>query len=354
MASQIEKQDILAVCKKEIMKSLYGNKILITGATGLIGSFYVKCISHLNKTDDANITLYLVVRNRKKADALFADLDDSNINYIESDVCDLKEVDVDVDYIIHGASITNSKMMVTNPVETIDIAIRGTENLLDIARKQKNLKAFLYMSSLEVYGVTDPSLKMITETDYGYIDQLSVRSSYSLGKRMVECICASYASEYNVPVKIVRLTQTFGAGVDYNDGRVFADFARCVIEKRNIILHTKGETVRNYCYLTDAVTALTTALVRGEIGEAYNIANEKTDISIYNMAKMLCKLYPENGIDVVIEDNGNAAKMGYNPTIKVVLSTQKLQALGWQADVGIEDMFKKLITDMAASVEKEI
>lgn len=349
MASQIEKQDILAVSEKEIMKSLYGSKVLITGATGLIGSFYVKCISHLNKTQGANIALYLVVRNIKKANALFSSLNDENINYIESDVCDLKEIDFDVDYIIHGASITNSKMMVTNPVETIDIAINGTENMLNIAREQKNLKAFLYMSSLEVYGVTDPSLKVIDETDYGYIDQLNVRSSYSLGKRMVECICASYASEYGVPVKIVRLTQTFGAGVDYNDGRVFADFARCIIEKRNIILHTKGETVRNYCYLTDAVTALTTVLVRGEIGEAYNVANEYTGISIYDMAQMLCRIYPESGSSVIIEDNGNAAKMGYNPTIKVVLSTEKLRSLGWQADVGIEDMFKKLISDMTDS-----
>ena len=123
-------------------------------------------------------------------------------------------------------------------------------------------------------------------------------------------------------------------------------FARCVIEGRNIILHTKGETVRNYCYLSDAVTALMTVAVKGEASQAYNIANEDSDISIYDMAKMLCTFVPEKGIDVVIEDNGNAAKMGYNPTIKIKLGTAKLRALGWEAKVGLEDMFKNLIEDM--------
>ncbi|MCM1392218.1 MAG: NAD-dependent epimerase/dehydratase family protein [Ruminococcus sp.] len=336
------------------MKSLYGSKILITGATGLIGSFYVKCISNLNKTDNANITLYLLVRNREKAEKLFGGLNDENINYVVSDICDLQDVDAELDYIIHGASITTSKMMVTNPVETIDIAINGTKNMLEIARKQKNLKAFLYMSSLEVYGVTDPSLEYIGETDYGYIDQLNVRSSYSLGKRMVECICASYASEYNVPTKIARLTQTFGTGVQYNDVRVFADFSRCVIENRNIILHTKGETVHNYCYLSDAVTGLTTVLVKGNVCEAYNVANESTDISIYDMAQMLCDMYPEKNLSVVVEDNGNAAKLGYPPANKARLATKKIESLGWSATVDLKEMFNRLIQDMIFQTQEGV
>lgn len=342
MPSNIEINDIKSVVSDSICKELFGSSVLITGATGLIGSFFIKSLIELNDTQNAGITINAVVRNEAKAKALFGD----KVNLVVSDIVDITSLPFEVDYMFHGASITSSKDMVEKPVETIDIAIKGTENMLKIAKDMKSLKAFVYMSSLEVYGVTSPDIKIITESDYGYIDQLNVRSSYSLGKRMVECLCASYASEYNVPVKIVRLTQTFGPGVAYNDGRVFADFARCVIEGRNIILHTKGETVRNYCYLSDAVTALMTVAVRGEVAEAYNIANEDSDISIYDMAKMLCTFVPEKGIDVVIEDNGNAAKMGYNPTIKIKLGTAKLRALGWEAKVGLEDMFKNLIEDM--------
>ncbi len=342
MPSNIEINDIKSVVSDPICKELFGASVLITGATGLIGSFFIKSLIELNDTQNAGIKINAVVRNEAKAKALFGD----KVNLVVSDIVDITSLPFEVDYIFHGASITSSKDMVEKPVETIDIAIKGTENMLKIAKDMKSLKAFVYMSSLEVYGVTSPDIKIITESDYGYIDQLNVRSSYSLGKRMVECLCVSYASEYNVPVKIVRLTQTFGPGVAYNDGRVFADFARCVIEGRNIILHTKGETVRNYCYLSDAVTALMTVAVKGEVAEAYNIANEDSDISIYDMAKMLCAFVPEKGIDVVIEDNGNAAKMGYNPTIKIKLGTAKLRALGWEAKVGLEDMFKNLIEDM--------
>lgn len=348
MPTTVELNDIQSVVNEQICKELFGSSVLITGATGLIGSFFIKSLIELNKTKNANIKIYALVRNRQKAEKLFGD----NVSIIVSDISSVKPFPFEVDYIFHGASITSSKEMVEKPVETIDIAINGTENMLIAAREQKNLKAFVYLSSLEVYGVTPPDLKIINENDYGYIDQLNVRSSYSLGKRMVECLCASYASEYGVPVKIVRLTQTFGPGVAYNDGRVFADFARCVIEGRDIILHTKGETVRNYCYLSDAITALMTVAARGEIGQAYNIANENSDISIYDMAQMLCSLYPEKNIKVVIEDNGNAAKMGYNPTIKIKLGTEKLRQLGWEAKVDLESMFKNLIEDMSCNKDR--
>lgn len=345
MPSSVELNDIQSVVNDPICKELINSSVLITGATGLIGSFFIKSLIELNKTQNANIKIYALVRNRQKAEAMFG----GEAELIVGDIADVTVTDLQVDYIFHGASITSSKDMVQKPVETIDIAIKGTENMLELAREQKHLKAFVYMSSLEVYGVTPPDLKIINENDYGYIDQLNVRSSYSLGKRMVECLCASYASEYSVPVKIVRLTQTFGPGVAYNDGRVFADFARCVIEGRNIILHTKGETVRNYCYLSDAVTALMTVAVKGETGQAYNIANENSDISIYDMAQMLCSFYPEKNLKVVIEDNGNAAAMGYNPTIKIKLGTEKLRSLGWEANVSLPDMFKNLIEDMSHS-----
>lgn len=353
MASKVEINDIESVCKSEIMSSLFGSKVLLTGATGLIGSFYVKCISHLNKTRNANIELYLVVRNLQKAEGLFKSLDDSRIHYIVSDICDLKELEPKVDYIIHGAGITTSKLMVKNPVETIDIAVNGTKNLLELARNQEKLKAFLYLSSLEVYGVTDSRIKYLSEEDYGYIDQLNVRSSYSMGKRMAECLCVSYAAEYGVPVKIVRLAQTFGAGVQYNDVRVYADFSRCVIENRDIILHTKGDTVHNYCYLSDAITGMTTVLCKGEVAKAYNLANEKTDISIYDMAVMLCKMFPEKKLKVIVEADNNIEKFGYPPANKSRLATKKIEDLGWRATVDLEEMFDRLIQDMTFQTGKE-
>ena len=174
--------------------------------------------------------------------------------------------------------MTASKAFVQKPVETIETTIWGTNNLLKFAQ-ETGIKGMVYLSSLEVYGTTDFNLPEISEESYGYIEPLDPRSSYSEGKRMAECLCSAYFHEYGLPVKIVRLTQTFGPGVDYNDNRVFAQFARSIIEKRDIILHTKGETVRDYCYSRDAIAAIFTVLIKGEEGEAYNVANEETTIS---------------------------------------------------------------------------
>lgn len=130
---------------------------------------------------------------------------------------------------------------------------------------------------------------------------MSVRACYPESKRMCENLCACYMKEYGVPVNIVRLTQTFGPGVEYDDGRIFAELARCVIEKRDIVLHTKGETKRNYLFTKDAVNAIITVLLHGENGQAYNAANEETYCSILEMANMVAKKCGKGDIKVKIE-----------------------------------------------------
>ena len=196
----------------------------------------------------------------------------------------------------------------------------------------------IYLSSLEVYGKTEK--EDITEKDLGYIDILSVRSSYSEGKRMAETMCISYAKEYNVPVKIARLSQTFGAGVSKEDNRVFAQFAKSVINKENIVLFTKGETKRNYCYTADAICGILTILVKGKTSEAYNVANKNTYISIAEMAKIL-----ENENTKVIFKIDNVDR-GYNPTIQICLNSSKLEAIGWSAKVDLPEMFERTIKSM--------
>lgn len=180
----------------------------------------------------------------------------------------------------------------------------------------------------------------------GYINPLSVRSSYSESKRMAENLCCAYSLEYELPIKIARLTQTFGAGVSYNDNRVFAQFARSVIEKTNIVLHTEGNTIRNYCYTSDAVRAMLYILLRGMSGTAYNVANMDTDISISNMAKLVATFDTNTDIVFNLDDN---QKYGYNPTVKICLDTSRLNKLGWSAEIGLAEMFQNLIESMKVS-----
>ena len=324
------------------VEDLKGSTVFVTGATGLIGSQVVKALACANRLKNLHIRVLALARCEEKARKVFGDLLlRGDISVVYGDVNKKIEAEEDVDYVIHGASATSSRFFVTNPVETILTALRGTKNILEFAR-EKRVKGMVYLSSLEVYGVPQTENGRVTEKDYGYIDPMSVRSSYSEGKRMVECLCVSYASEYGVPVKVARLSQTFGAGVEYDDGRVFAEFARCAAEKRNIVLHTAGNTLRSYCYTRDAVSALIYILVKGSAGEAYNVTNEDTAVTIREMAQCVCDTFPESGISVEFDVPEDLASFGYNPEMVIRLDSSRLKESGWQPSVGLQEMFVRM------------
>lgn len=284
-----------------------------------------------------------LVRDEAKAKRIFQDIDCSNISFFKGDVRSPISIEAPIDYIIHAASETSSKAFINAPVQVIEIAITGTKNMLELAH-QKNVKGFVYLSSMEVYGTPHDDDK-IFETHGTDLDTMNVRTSYPESKRLCESLCTAYASERNVPAKVVRLTQTFGPGVQYNDGRIFAELSRCAIEGRDIVLHTKGETKRSYLYTLDAATAILTVLTKGKSGEAYNTANEDSYCSIYEMAKLVAQEIAQNRIQVKIEES-DISKFGYAQTLHMNLDTSKLKNLGWQATTDLKSMFEKTIRSM--------
>ena len=216
-----------------------GCSFLITGATGLIGSLLVRTLLYCNRVQGLNLKVYAVVRDVEKAGKIFGERDEA-LEYV---VCDLAKDDIacpgDCDYIIHAAAVTTSRLMVSDPVGTIRTSIDGTEKLLKLA-VNKSAKAFVYISSMEIYG--QPMTEgRTTEKELGYIDISSVRSCYPESKRMCECLCNAYAAQYGLNVKSARLAQTFGAGILPTENRVFAQFARSAISGDDIVLHTTGE-----------------------------------------------------------------------------------------------------------------
>lgn len=328
MNNSIFEEDIKNIINDFDMSVFDGKTILVTGATGLIGKLCVKSL--LNS--DYNTQVIALVRDEEKAKNIFGE--SKRLTYLVQDINQRINTTRRVDYIIHAASTTSSKDFVEKPVETIYTAINGSRNILEFA-KNKRLEGMVYLSSLEIYGVNEK--ENIKEMDYGYIDILNPRSSYSESKKMVETMCISYGTEYGVPVKIARLAQTFGAGVSISDNRVFAQFAKAIINKENIVLHTKGETKRNYCYTTDTVRGIFTILTKGENNNAYNVANENSYCSISEMAHLLENEYTK------VEYKIDEVNRGYNPTVKIALNTEKLNALGWEAKVNLKEMFDRLI-----------
>ena len=345
-------EDLISISDADLpWREMIEKSILVTGATGLVGSVIVRALACANRRNNLQMRILPLVRSKEKYLQMLGDLGDrDDITVVEADILSKIHVEGSVDYIIHGASITSSKTFVTKPVETIMTALKGTENLLELARK-KRICSMVYLSSMEAFGITDPSIEQVGEKDLGYIDISNIRSSYSESKRMCELICLSYFSEYDVPVKTARLAQVFGAGVDVSESRVFAQFAKSVIDGEDIVLHTKGESTGNYCYTADAVKAILTILLRGRNGETYTVANPETTMRIRDIAAMLADDLSEGKIKVVFDIPDDQLTYGYAPDVNMHLNSDKLRSLGWEPQYGLMDMYVRLIDSFRAQRE---
>lgn len=292
-----------------------------------------------------HIRIFALVRNEEKAKKLYGNLlNRKELELVVSDIINISNFDFNVDYIIHCASVTASKIMIDKPVETINTAVLGTNNMLRLAASKK-VKSFVYISSMEMYGTFEEENCVVSEEKLGYINPLKVRSNYPESKRMCENMCIAYLNEYNVPVKIARLAQTFGAGILPGENRVFAQFARSAIKGEDIILHTLGKSEGNYCYTRDMIKGVLTILLSGENGEAYNVSNPEAHITIYEMAKMVAEKIANNKIKVIFDIPENN-KFGYASDTKMLLNSDKLKALKWKPEVNLEEMYRRMILSM--------
>jgi len=323
---------------KELIYNFKNKTIFVTGATGLIGGFFIRSILWASRQSKLNIKIVALVRDLEKASSYFrTELNKKQIKFVVQDITTPVKYSGKVDYILHCASNTASKSFVNYPVESLDVALAGTKNILNFA-KSKHIEGMVYLSSMEVYGELEPDRGLTKESDLGYVDILRPRSSYQTGKRTAESYCSYYAKEYGVPVKIARLAQTISPTVDYHDMRVFAYFARCVVEKQNIILNTPGEVIRSFCYITDTVSAILTLLTKGQNGEPYNVGCENAIAKIKDIARMLVDKNPA----ISLEFNISNSEI-YPTTTNWQLSASKLNDLGWCAQVTLEEMFNRVI-----------
>ena len=317
---------------------LRGKTLFITGATGLIGFNLISALVYMNLYKNLPLKILALVRNEAKARERFAEIiaEGAPLEFIVGDLEHISHVVDMVDYIIHGGSPTASRYFAEHPVETIRMNLTGATTLLEMAR-EKQVESFLFLSSMEVYGSLHREEK-VDENHESFVNTMNPRSSYPEAKRMIEAMCASYNAEYNVPVKVIRLTQTFGAGVRKEDNRVYAQFMRSALAGEDIVLHTQGRTRRSYLYTADAVTAILTVLLKGESGQAYNAANEETYCSIKEMAELVADIYDVN---VVIKESTENLKL-YPEELYMNLLTKKIKDIGWKCKYELNDMFYRM------------
>lgn len=321
---------------------LSGCNILVTGATGLIGSCLVDVLmSRVNK----DYSIYACGRNEERAKARFLDfVDDPAFHFFKYDVMEPLIGETNFDYIIHAASNASPNFFVEKPVEVIKSNIIGVTNLLDYGMAH-SLKRLLFVSSGEVYGEGDGR---VFDEDYsGYVNPTSPRSCYPSSKRAAETLCVSYGAEYGVETIIARPCHTYGPNFTESDNRVYAQFIRNVLRGEDIVMKSTGAQYRSWCYVVDCVSALLYILLKGENGQAYNIADDSSNITIKELAEMIAEI---GGKKVVIDLPTNIEKAGFNVVTKSIFSTKKLQKLGWIVNSCMKEKMKATIECCKRSV----
>ncbi len=343
--NKIIEQDVKEILASEIIDwSRFRNtNVLITGANGMLPSYLVFTLLELSNRG-YNVNVYALVRNRQKAETIFKDmLSNPCLHFIVQDVTAPINVGTRVHYIIHAASQASPKYYGVDPVGTITANVQGTINTLELARKNDSV-SYLYFSSGEVYGVFD-SPRPNVENEYGVIDPVSVRSCYGQSKRQGENLCVCYNYQHHTHAKIVRPFHTFGPGMTLDDGRVFADFTKNILEKQDIVLRSKGDAVRAFCYITDAAIAYFKVLLDGLDSEAYNVGSQANALSIRELAETLVNLYPELNLKVrieILEDDLRTVKMKSPQSVSVPDIT-KLQSLGFTPTISFAEGFRRTI-----------
>jgi len=318
---------------------LRGKVIYIDGASGLIGKTLIDSLLAADIFYDLNMTI--IAGSRKAKPFQSRVYQDYHLLTVDSESADCSLFPDVIDYVIHCASPTDSAYFLNEPVETIQSIYHGTITTLELARNFHSTK-YVFLSTMEIYGAQMDE-KLIHEESPSYLNLQNPRDCYGEAKRVGESLAVSYFKEYGVGTSIVRLAQCFGPGIKMNDNRLFAYLIRCMINNEDVVLKTKGNSKRPYIYTFDAVSAIITVLLKGKDGQAYNVSNESTYCSIYEMVSMFIQTYAPK-LEINYELNEGADHLMKNHFLKI--SSGKLQELGWVPDIGLKQMFQRSIAFM--------
>ena len=340
--------DVAGIANENLpWEKLSGKTLLLTGASGLIGTLIVDVLMKKNRDDNLNVTICAAGRNEKIAAERFADyFGDKNFSFVKLDVNAPIELDTRADFIIHAASNTHPLLYSTDPVGTMMANVIGTQNLLEFGRTQK-IERFVFLSTVEIYGKALRDEDIFDENYCGYIDCNTVRAGYPESKRAGESLCQAYISQHGLDVVIPRLSRTYGATMRLNDSKAMSEFIMNGVRGEDIILKSQGVPRFSYCYGADCVSGIFYCLLKGECGAAYNIADSSEILSLREIAEYISSLA---GRKVVFQlPNATQAK-GFSKAVNAIMTNDKLRALGWTPKDDTRSGVKKTIEILKSKV----
>ena len=335
--NEIEKTSKISIS----WESFRNSKILITGATGMIGKYLVDVLMYKNKHEFLNCKIIALGRNKSKFKERFNDyLNDSLFSYYEGDINEKIVIDENnVDYVIHLASSTHPVQYSKYPISTITTNVIGTSNILQLADAKKAKRVF-FASSVEIYGENRGDVEEFEEDYCGYINCNILRSGYPEGKRAGEALCQAYISEKNMDIVIGRIARAFGPTLLRDDSKAMSQFIFNAVNNQDIVLKSEGKQYFSYIYVGDVVSAILFCLTKGKNGEAYNIADNKYNITLKKLASIIASSINKN---VIYELPNDIEKAGFSKVSKAIMNNRKILELGWRVKDDISEKLKDTI-----------
>ena len=321
--------------------------ILITGAGGMLGSFITDTLVHLNNSRGAGIRIYAAGRNVSRLKERFGERRD--LFFVRHDLMDGVEFDFPVHYLIHAAGYSDPASFNSDPAGTVAGNVGGTYGLLKYAHAH-GCRRFLYISSGEIYGKGGTEIESFDEEYSGYVNPVTVRSCYPVSKRAAENLCVSFGSEYGLETVIVRPSHIYGPGFKPDDSHAYVQFLKDALAGKDIVLKSAGTQIRSYIYVADCVAGILTALIRGKSGQAYNISNPDSIVSVAGLAKEIALA---SGVNVTFENPDEKDVRDRSPIPRQVLNADKIVSLGFRPVFGISEGIRHTYEILKACEENQ-
>lgn len=325
--------DLDAICGLSLpWEKLAGKSVCISGATGMIGSFLIDVLMRKNELDDLDCSVIALGRSSKKAEA--------RLPYFENEMFSFEEMDVtargsmptlSADYVLHFASSTHPRQYASDPIGTIRANVDGLQNLLDYAKTCD--ARLLFASSVEVYGENRGDVDRFTEGYCGYIDCNTLRACYTESKRLGESMCQAYRSQESVDVVVARIARVYGPTLLRDDSKALSQFIHKSLSGEDVVLKSAGTQRFSYLHVSDAVSGLLYVLLRGVEGEAYNLADKSSDVTLKDLATLVADA---GDVNVVFDLPDMQEAAGYSKATFALMDGSKAKRLGWTAQMGLQ------------------
>lgn len=331
-------------------EKLRASRFLITGACGMIGSYMVDVLMAANHAHDLEMTILPMGRSVEKAKKRFARYwGKKGFVFIAGDVNQSLPTELGtVEYIFHAASNTHPVAYATDPIGTVCTNILGTNNLLNYATNH-GCKRFIFASTVEVYGENRGDCERFTEDYCGYIDCNTLRAGYPESKRAGESLCQAYMKQAGVNIVIPRLPRVYGPTLLESDTKALSQFIRKALVGEDIVLKSTGTQFFSYIYVGDAVYGVLYTLFHGENGQAYNIADEGSDITLRDLAQTIAEMV---GRKVIFDLPSATEQAGFSKATKAVMDSSKLRALGWRPCTNLKQGLMQTLTTLKTGCTK--